>query len=146
MLKICHGAISHPVVYGPFRQRLALRFGKVGGVEEWIGERQPRSRLTAVTFARDLHRLNIAGALLYIHHQLIARPRNFDLSLPILQYFTKEYFTKNRSHAETPCTKVSSWSIRPFRKYRRKTDPRGAETDSKLGSRVTLPKGPNVCI
>ena len=40
-----------------------------------------------------------------------------------------------RSHAETPCAQVSSWSVCPFKRYRRKAGPREAETDS---SRVRL--------
>ena len=35
-----------------------------------------------------------------------------------------------RSHSGTPCAQVLSWSISPFKTYRRKMDPREAETDS----------------
>ena len=41
------------------------------------------------------------------------------------------YYEKNRSHAETSSAKVSSWSVSPFKRYRRKTGPHEAETDSR---------------
>ena len=37
---------------------------------------------------------------------------------------------KIRPRAETPCAQVSSWSNSPFKRYRRKTHLREAETDS----------------
>ena len=43
----------------------------------------------------------------------------------------KSILRKIRSHAETPCAQVSFRPIRPFKGYRRKTDPREAETTDK---------------
>ena len=40
-----------------------------------------------------------------------------------------------RSHAETPCAQVSSWSTSRFQIYHRKTGPREADTDSSLETR-----------
>ena len=39
MLKMLNGAVSHPFIYGPAGQRPALRFGKVGGADEWLTDR-----------------------------------------------------------------------------------------------------------
>ena len=50
-------------------------------------------------------------------------PYNFDFLL-------KSILWKIRSLTETHCVQVLSWSIYPFKRYRRKTGPREAETDS----------------
>ena len=52
--------------------------------------------------------------------------------LEILIFRSRSILGNIRSHAETPCDLVWSRSIRPFKRYRRKTGPRKAETDSRL--------------
>ena len=84
---------------------------------------QPKSRLAAVTFARELYCLNRAGAMLNITNQW---------QVPEIYIFYKSILQEIRSHADTPCAKVSSSSICPFKGYRRKTGRREAETDSRI--------------
>ena len=84
----------------------------------------PKSRLTAVTLARELLCLNRGGSMLNITSQW--------QDPEILDFCYKSILRKIRLHAETSCAQVLVWSIRPFKRCRRKTGPRETETDSKL--------------
>ena len=83
MLKMRHCAITHPFGYGPLGQKPALRFGKVGGADEWITNRS--LRLATVAFARKLRCLNRAGNMLSITSQW----QDPDFFFLLLEYIAK---------------------------------------------------------
>ena len=66
MLKMRHGAISQPFVYGTLRP--ALRFGNVGGADKWITDRSLSHdwQVAFASFSRELHCPNGAGARINI--------------------------------------------------------------------------------
>ena len=82
----------------------------------------PKSRLSSVTFARELLCLDRVGSMVNITSQWQYHEILISCYRSILQ--------KIMSHAETPCAQILLWHIRPFQGYRRETGPREAETDS----------------
>ena len=73
-----------------------------------------------------------------LRHVAILNIRSKWQGLKIVTFCYESMLWKIRSHAQSPCAQVSSWSIFPFNIYPRKTGPREAETDSRYLSYINI--------
>ena len=118
--------LATPSYMHPPGRSPALRFCKMGGVDEWI---------TDHSLSQDWQAWPLSGiCIVWMEPTPCLTLRDNRMTTTFFCY--KSALQKNMLHDETPSTLVSSWSIPPSKRYRRKTCHREGKTDSSSRSNV----------